>query len=143
MRPDLDQTLAALADPSRRAIVELLRQGPRRPSDVAASLAISRPSLSRHLRVLRAAGLLDAALVESDARARMLELKRAPFTQLGSWIEEVEGFWGEQLGAFKAHAERAHASLAGPDDSSLAGPRPRADTSLARPRVRANKRRVR
>jgi DNA-binding transcriptional ArsR family regulator len=108
VRPDLDQTLAALADPSRRAIVELLRAGPQRPSEVAASLSISRPSLSRHLRVLRTAGLVDAELVESDARARMLQLKRAPFTQLGSWIGEVEAFWADQLGAFKEHAERVH-----------------------------------
>jgi DNA-binding transcriptional ArsR family regulator len=108
VRPDLDQTLAALADPSRRAIIELLREGPQRPSEVAASLSISRPALSRHLRVLRTAGLVDAELIESDARARMLQLKRAPFTQLGSWVEEVEAFWADQLGAFKAHAERVH-----------------------------------
>lgn len=108
MLPDLDSTLAALADPSRRAIIELLRAGPQRPSDVADHLSISRPALSKHLRVLRTAGLVDAELVESDARARMLQLRRAPFTQLGSWVEEVEAFWADQLGAFKEHAERKH-----------------------------------
>jgi DNA-binding transcriptional ArsR family regulator len=108
VRPDLDQTLSALADPSRRAIVELLREGPQRPSDVADRLSISRPSLSRHLRVLRTAGLVDAELVESDARARLVQLKRAPFTQLGSWVGEVEAFWSDQLDAFKEHAERVH-----------------------------------
>lgn len=109
MSANLDQTLAALADPSRRAIVELLRARPQRPSEVAAALDISRPALSKHLRVLRNAGLIDEAFVESDARARMLQLKRAPFTQLGSWVSEVEAFWADQLGAFKAHAERKHA----------------------------------
>lgn len=108
MFPDLDSTLAALADPSRRAIIELLRAGPQRPSDVADRLSLSRPALSKHLRVLRTAGLVDAELVESDARARMLQLRRAPFTQLGSWVEEVEAFWADQLGAFKEHAERKH-----------------------------------
>jgi DNA-binding transcriptional ArsR family regulator len=110
MRPDVDQTLAALADPTRRAIVDLLRRGPQRPSDVAEALSTSRPSLSRHLRVLRSAGLVEDELVESDARARMLSLRRAPFTQLGSWLGEVEAFWEDQLGAFKAHAERAQAA---------------------------------
>jgi hypothetical protein len=52
--------------------------------------------------------LVDAELVESDARARMLQLKRAPFAQLGSWVEEVQAFWADQLGAFKEHAERKH-----------------------------------
>jgi len=106
--PDLDSTLAALADPSRRAIIELLRAGPKRPSDVADRLSLSRPALSKHLRVLRTAGLVDAELVESDARARMLQLRRAPFAQLGSWVEEVEAFWADQLSAFKEHAEQKH-----------------------------------
>jgi DNA-binding transcriptional ArsR family regulator len=105
---DLDQTLAALADPNRRAIIELLHEQPRRPSDVAKVLAISRPAMSRHLRILRTAGLIEQDTPEDDARARTITLCREPFTQLRTWIEDVEAFWGEQLGAFKAHAERKH-----------------------------------
>lgn len=108
MRPDLDRTLAALADPTRRAIVELLRDGELRPSEVADALSMSRPAMSRHLRVLRGAGLVEEELIESDARGRMLRLRRQPFEQLRGWIDEVERFWADQLGAFKAHVERKH-----------------------------------
>lgn len=75
---------------------------------MATSLSMSRPSLSRHLRVLRTAGLISQELVAGDGRARMVELQRPPFTALRSWVEEVEAFWGDQLAAFKAHAEGTH-----------------------------------
>ena len=108
MRPDLDRTLAALADPNRRAIVELLRERPRRPSQVAEELAMSRPAMSRHLRVLRGAGLIEQEAAATDARARWIQLRRKPFAQLRGWLEEVESFWADQLDAFARHAERAH-----------------------------------
>ena len=103
---DLDLTLAALADPTRRGVLELLRDKPLRASDIADSLAMTRPAMSRHLRVLRKAGLVREEGLESDARARVYQLERAPLSQLGSWVEHMEAFWGDQLAAFKAHAER-------------------------------------
>ena len=106
MRADLDQTLTALADPARRAIVELLRERPLRPSEVADVLDMSRPAMSRHLRVLRTSGLIEEEMIEDDARARLLQLRRKPFTQLRNWVDEIESFWAGQLEAFKAHAER-------------------------------------
>ena len=93
MPADLDQTLCALSDQTRRAIVELLRKRARRPSEVAAALSLNRPLLSRHLRVLRMAGLVAEQLVESDARAKMMRLRREPFHGLRSWLDEVEGLW--------------------------------------------------
>src|SRR5262252_585254 len=107
MRTDLDQTLTALADPARRAIVELLRERPLRPSEVADELDMTRPAMSRHLRVLRTSGLIDEEMLEDDARSRLLQLRRKPFTQLRSWVDDIESFWTDQLEAFKAHAERA------------------------------------
>ena len=107
VRTDLDQTLTALADPARRAIVELLRTRPLRPSEVADVLDMSRPAMSRHLRVLRTAGLIEAEMVQDDARSRLLQLRRKPFKQLRDWVDEIENFWTDQLRAFKAHAERA------------------------------------
>jgi len=106
VRIDLDRTLTALADPTRRAVVELLRRSPRRPSEVADALDMSRPAMSRHFRVLLSAGLIEEEMLEDDARSRLLHLRREPFKQLRGWIEEVEGFWTDQLRAFKAHAER-------------------------------------
>jgi DNA-binding transcriptional ArsR family regulator len=107
VRTDLDQTLTALADPTRRAIVELLRERPLRPSEVADVLDMSRPAMSRHLRVLRTSGLIEEEMIEDDARSRLLQLRRKPFTQLRDWVGEIESFWADQLEAFKAHAERA------------------------------------
>ena len=107
MPAELDRTLAALADPQRRAIVERLRQAPARPSELAAVLHLSRPKMSRHLRVLRSAGLIEQAILESDARVRPITLKREALTDLRTWIEELEAFWSDQLQAFKAHAERS------------------------------------
>ena len=106
MVADLDRTLAALADPTRRAIVERLRRKLQRPSEVAEALSMSRPAMSRHLRVLRRAGLIAQETLEEDARARLIQLRTEPLSRLRAWVEDVEAMWGDQLESFKAHAER-------------------------------------
>jgi len=103
---NLDGTFAALADPVRRGVIELLRRKPRQASELADALSMSRPAMSRHLRVLRKSGLVSESEPEHDARVRVYQLEPQRFAQLRSWLEEVEGFWGEQLTAFKLHAER-------------------------------------
>jgi DNA-binding transcriptional ArsR family regulator len=105
---NLDQTFAALADPTRRAVISLLREKPLRSSEMADALSTSRPAMSRHLRVLRMAGLVEEEGLVDDARVRIYQLCRAPFSELRSWLDEVEAFWADQLSAFKAHAERRH-----------------------------------
>jgi DNA-binding transcriptional ArsR family regulator len=102
----LDDTLAALADPSRRGTIDRLRQRPERAGDLARALGLSPPAMSRHLRVLRRAGLIEEVGLEEDARARVYRLKPGPFRALRSWAEEVEGFWTEQLEGFRAHVEK-------------------------------------
>lgn len=106
MSPQLDQTLAALADPTRRAVIGLLREQPRRSGELAEALSISRPAMSRHLRVLRRARLVAEEILEDDARGRVYRLRPEPLGPLRDWLDEVESFWQDQLGAFKAHAER-------------------------------------
>ena len=71
MASELDATLAALADPTRRAVVELLREQPLRSGDIAAALSMSRPATSRHLRVLRHARVVAEQPLEDDARVRL------------------------------------------------------------------------
>lgn len=102
----LDDTLSALADPTRRGVIELLREEPRRAGEIAAELDMSPASMSRHLRVLRRAGLVEEESLADDARVRVYRLRREPFEGLRAWIEDVESFWGGQLAAFKGHAER-------------------------------------
>lgn len=102
----LDGTLAALADPTRRRVVELLQRGPRRAGDLAAASRVSAPAMSRHLRVLRQRGLVEEERAEADARVRVYRLRPKPFTDLQAWLHQIESFWTDQLGAFKVHAER-------------------------------------
>ncbi|MEM9459279.1 MAG: metalloregulator ArsR/SmtB family transcription factor [Myxococcota bacterium] len=108
MHPDLDQTLAALADPTRRAVIGLLRERPRRSGELAEALSLSRPAMSRHLRILRKAQLVTEQIMQDDARGRIYRLQPEPFGTLRDWLDEVEAFWHDQLDAFKAHAERQH-----------------------------------
>ena len=108
MHSNLDHTLAALSDPTRRAVVDLLRKRPLRSSDIAHRLSMSRPAMSRHLRVLRKTGLVEEGALEDDARVRMYRLNRRPFSELRHWLDQVEAFWSDQLDAFKAHAEQKH-----------------------------------
>src|SRR6266571_9516981 len=97
MMNDLDTTLAALADPTRRQVVELLRERPRRAGELAAAAAMSGPAMSRHLRVLRASGLVKVGVEEEqdeqDARLRVYRLRPEPFADLQAWLDQMQAFW--------------------------------------------------
>jgi DNA-binding transcriptional ArsR family regulator len=102
----LDRTLIALADPSRRRVIDLLRKKPRRAGEMSDALSMSAPAMSRHLRVLRKSGLVLEEIDEGDARVRVYRLRREPFTRLQDWLSEVDAFWSDQLAAFKEHLDR-------------------------------------
>jgi DNA-binding transcriptional ArsR family regulator len=102
----LERTFAALSDPTRRAVIDLLRRSPRRAGELAETLGMSPPAMSRHLRVLRESGLVEEERPDEDARVRVLRLRPEPFDDLRHWLEEVEKFWSGQLESFRAHAER-------------------------------------
>lgn len=102
---DIDDTLAALADPTRRAVVDLLRVRPRRAGELSDAFDVSAPAMSRHLRVLRKRGLIEEERVDDDARVRLYRLRRERFQHLQAWLERVEEFWADQLDAFRVHAE--------------------------------------
>jgi DNA-binding transcriptional ArsR family regulator len=104
----VEEIFVALADPARLGVVRLLGKKPLRSSEVAEALSLSRPMMSRHLGVLRRAGLVEESTEEDDARVRTYRLRPERFAELRSWLDEVEGFWGDQLAAFKAHAERKY-----------------------------------
>jgi DNA-binding transcriptional ArsR family regulator len=105
-RAEIDRTFAALADPTRRGVVDLLHRGPRRAGELAEAFAMSPAAMSRHLRVLRTTGLVEEAHQGDDARVRVYRLKPARFRELRSWLDEVQSFWAGELDAFKAYAER-------------------------------------
>ena len=101
----LDATLAALADPHRRRVVDLLAERPRSAGDLARDLEITPPAMSRHLKTLRSCGLVEESHPEFDARVRIYALRPEPMVHLMRWLEESERLWSRQLLAFKAHVE--------------------------------------
>lgn len=102
----IDATFAALADPTRRAVVRLLLREPLRAGELAQRVGASPPALSRHLRVLQRAGLLVPHAVEGDARVRRYALAPRALEPLRGWLDEAEALWQRQLAAFAAFAER-------------------------------------
>lgn len=104
---DLDRTLAALADPHRRYVVELLRERPRRAGELAEATQLAFPLMSRHLRTLRKSGLVAEDRDEFDSRVRIYRLTPEPMAQLRQWLEETETLWNRQLVAFKAHLQKS------------------------------------
>ena len=104
-KSELNGTFSALADRNRRAVIDLLKEQPRRAGDIAVALSLTPPALSRHLRVLRRSGLIHEEGLEEDARVRIYRLRKEPFDQLRVWLGEVESFWAGELAAFRDHVE--------------------------------------
>ena len=101
----VDRTLAALADPHRRAVVDLLRERPRAAGDLAQALGLPAPAMSRHLRALREGGLVEQSHPSFDARVRVYALRQGAMDDLRDWLAAAEALWTDQLAAFKAHIE--------------------------------------
>lgn len=95
-----DVKLAALADPTRRAVFERLRGGPASVSEIAANLPVSRPAVSQHLKVLKEAGLVRD---EADGTRRLYEVDASGLAELRAWLDRL---WGDALAAFKREVER-------------------------------------
>ena len=102
----VDRTLAALADPHRRQGVGLLSHRPRPAGELAREIGVTAPAMSRHLKALKASGLVEESHPEFDARVRIYALRPEPMTHLLHWLEETERLWSSQLLAFKAHLEK-------------------------------------
>jgi len=90
--------LAALADPTRRRIVELLARGERSAGDLVDQFDVSGPAISQHLKALREAGLVQ---VRADAQRRIYALDPAGLAEIDAWLERVRGFWNPRLDALE------------------------------------------
>ena len=95
--------LAALADPTRRRIVELLADRERSAGEIAAQFPTSRPGVSRHLRVLREHGLVRT---REDGRRRLYSLDTEPLAELDEWLEGYRAFWTNRLDALDTEIKR-------------------------------------
>ena len=103
----IDATLAALADPRRRQVVDILSEKPLAAGELAKAAGLTAPAMSRHLKVLRESGLVEEEHRGFDARVRVYRLRSEPMTALKEWLEEAERHWTRQILAFKAHVEKA------------------------------------
>jgi DNA-binding transcriptional ArsR family regulator len=93
---------AALADPSRRKILDLLLGGERAVGDLVGPLAISQPGVSKHLRVLREAGLVE---VRPEGKRRWYRLRSEPLAEVDAWLEPYRAQWNARLDALERHLE--------------------------------------
>lgn len=107
MVKEADAVFPALADPTRRRVVELLGEGPRRAGELAAATGASASGMSRHLRVLLEAGFVVDERVPDDARLRLFRLRPEPVLALQAWLDQLQAHWHEQLGSFKTYVEEA------------------------------------
>ena len=94
------QVFEALADPTRRRILVILSGGELAAGALGERFAISRPAVSRHLRVLREAGLVQC---RSEAQKRVYSLDPAPLEELDRWLDSYRSFWTSRLDALEAH----------------------------------------
>lgn len=106
MAADVGPVFLALADPTRRQVVELLSDGPRRASELAGLAGASAPAMSRHLRVLLEAGIVADERPPGDARVRIFRLHPDSMVALQAWLDQLRAHWEEQLQSFKRHVER-------------------------------------
>ena len=97
------QSLGALADPIRRELVDLLAGGERSAGELAGRFPVSRPAVSRHLRVLREAGLVR---VRTDGKRRLYALDPEPLRELDTWLERYRDLWAHRLDALDTEIAR-------------------------------------
>jgi len=108
-QPDLDAIFAALADPTRRAILSRLADGEASVNEIAAPFEMSQPAVSKHLKVLERAGLIERDIVEQRRPAR---LKADNMAAAVDWLDEFRTFWGksfDQLDDILVHMKQAEA----------------------------------
>jgi DNA-binding transcriptional ArsR family regulator len=108
-------TFEVLAEPNRRRILDLLLVGERPVGELVTELAVSQPAVSKHLRVLRDAGLVEA---RTDAQRRIYRIRPEPLQGLDEWLEPYRRMWSRSLDALEAHLD------AMPDEPPSRGPGP-------------------
>ena len=101
-----EATFQALADPTRRAVLDLLRRGSQPAGHIAGAFPVSRPAISKHLRLLRRAHLVRE---HREGRHRVYELNPEPLRAVDSWLEQYRSFWSASLASLKAFVEAEHA----------------------------------
>ena len=100
--PHMASIFEVLAEPSRREILDLLRTGERPVGDLVERLRLTQPTVSKHLKVLRGAGLVE---VRQDAQRRWYRLRLEPLTELDAWLAPYRRMWTSSLDALERHLD--------------------------------------
>ena len=98
----MSQTLEILAEPRRRQILDLLREGEQPVGELVTALGVSQPGVSKHLRVLREAGLVE---VRRDAERRIYRVRPEPLRDLDEWLAPYRFMWGARLSDLERHLD--------------------------------------
>ena len=98
-----NEVFRAIADPTRREILRLLRGGRHTVGEIAANFRTSRPAISKHLRLLRSAGLV---ITQKHGTARICGLNAKPLRSIDVWLRDYEAFWGESMRSLKNYVEQ-------------------------------------
>ena len=101
-----EATFQALADPTRRAVLDLLRRGSQPAGEIALAFPVSRPAISKHLRLLRRARLVQE---HREGRHRVYQLNPEPLRAVDAWLDHYRRFWSANLASLKAFVEAEHA----------------------------------
>jgi DNA-binding transcriptional ArsR family regulator len=97
-----EAAFSALADPTRRAVLDLLRAGTRPAGEIARAFPVSRPAISKHLRILRRAHLVEE---RREGRHRLYQLNPEPLKAVDTWLEQYRSFWSANLASLKSFVE--------------------------------------
>jgi DNA-binding transcriptional ArsR family regulator len=100
-------TFELVAEPTRRRILDILRDGEHSVGELVERLSLSQPGVSKHLRLLRDAGLVD---VRRDAQRRLYGLRAEPLTEIDAWLEPYRRFWASRLDELERHLDREEQS---------------------------------
>ena len=98
----MTSAFAVLAEPNRRQILDLLRERERPVGELVDALAVSQPTVSKHLRALREAGVVDARV---DAQRRVYSLRPEPLREIDAWLEPYRAMWDRSLDALERHLD--------------------------------------
>jgi DNA-binding transcriptional ArsR family regulator len=96
-------TIEILAEPNRRRILDILREGEQPVGELVERLALTQPAVSKHLRVMKEAGLVE---VRPDAQRRLYRIRVEPLQELDAWLEPYRALWNEHLDRLERHLER-------------------------------------
>jgi DNA-binding transcriptional ArsR family regulator len=110
--PPVPSTWTALADPRRREVLALLRERPRDVSELVERLGLSQPGTSKHLRVLRDAGLVSASV---EAQRRVYAIRPGPIAEVDAWLAPYRALWDTSLDALERHLDQT--SNAAPEEA--------------------------